>query len=134
MRSQGCPRRASVSFISTSTRRARDGWSTAFLQPLGASLAEQLRGHVTHAAAAEDRRAARGARVLVTCTMQQPLERRCAPPGLFPEFVRNPTTITYFPFGPRGSTVSGRQANVSVNRPLAFLMTALLPPLSSEPG
>ena len=38
------------------------------------------------------------------------------------------------PFGPRGSTVSGRQANVSVSRPLPFAMTAVLPPLSSEPG
>jgi len=42
--------------------------------------------------------------------------------------------VVHFPFGPRGSTVSGRQANVSVSRPLPFTMTAVLPPLSSEPG
>jgi hypothetical protein len=27
--------------------------------------------------------------------------------------IRDKTTITYFPFGPRGSTVSGRQTNVT---------------------
>ena len=42
--------------------------------------------------------------------------------------------VVHFPFGPRGSTVSGRQANVSVSHPLPFTMTAVLPPLSSEPG
>jgi hypothetical protein len=42
--------------------------------------------------------------------------------------------VVHFVFGPRGSTVSGRQANVSVSRPLSFAMTAVLLPLSSEPG